>query len=191
MNNMEIVAQGGANPYTAGSPVEGVSFASEVAAIQGMAGLMAANISKDLSAFWERVSRKFLAIGSLYDDSPITIRLDELELQFDEYKPIKDYLIPDADILVQEDTMQFKGKAQEIQEAVILLQTAQSLVDRFPQALPLAFERFLRAQRIKNVDAWMEAGSPQVEAPPADMAAQLQQMAAGQVPPEEVQTAQA
>ncbi len=181
MNNLELIAQGGANPFSAGAPVPGVSYAAEVNAIQGQSGLMAGNIGKDLAAFWQRAVRKYLAVARLYDDQPMTLTIDGADLEFGAQNPIRRFLRPDADVLVKESTMQFKPQQQKIQEATLKLQTAMSVAQIYPNALPLAFEDWLVALGEKSPERWMSkegvtpmnTGAPQSQQiPPMDLAAQ-------------------
>lgn len=177
MNNIEIISQGGANPYAAGAPVQGVSYAAEVNAIEGNSGLMAGNIAKDLAAFWQRAVRKFLGAAKLYDDQPILLTVDGADLTFDGYNPIKRFLRPDADVLVKESTMQFKPREQKIQEALLKLQTSQAMAQIFPKAPAMAFEDYLVALGEKNPTAWLEQ-APQPMAPqqlPQEMDPQMNQ----------------
>lgn len=159
-NNLEIISQGGANPYAAGAPVQGVSYAAEVNAIQGQSGLMAGNIAKDLAAFWARTVRKFLAVASLYDDQPLTLAVEGADLQFGPQNPIRRFLRPDAQVVVKESTMQFKPQPQRIQEATLKLQTAMSVAQVFPNALPLAFQDWLVALGEKAPERWMSTDQP-------------------------------
>lgn len=164
MNNLEIISQGGANPYAAGAPVQGVAYAAEVNAIQGQSGLMAGNIAKDNAAFWQRVVRKYLAVSAVYDDQPLTLTIEGADLQFNAYNPIRRFLRPDADVLVKESTMQFKPQQQRVQEATLKLQTALSVAQLYPNAVPLAFEDYLTALGEKQPAKWMEA-PPQPQQP--------------------------
>lgn len=170
----ELQGQSGANPYAAGGRVAGTNFAAEVNAIQGQSGLQAGTIAKDLAAFWERSVRKFLAVGSAYDDLDIDIRLDTVELKFNQQDPIKKYLRPDAELLISEETMKFRPQQDKLQEAVVDLQTAMSLQQIFPEAVKKAYEAYLRARGIKDIDSWLRPPQ-QPQMPP--------QGAPGQTPP--------
>ena len=177
LNNLEIISQGGANPYATGAPVEGVSYAAEVNAIQGNSGLMAGNIAKDLAAFWQRVVRKFLAAAKLYDDRPITVLIEGTDLPFDEFNPIKRFLRPDADVLVRESTMLFKTQTQKIQEALLKLQTSQAMAQLFPNAPRLAFLDYLTETGEKSLEKWMEVGPTMIPTPAGAQPGMMQEPA--------------
>ena len=163
----ELVAHSGANPYAAGNRVEGVEFASEVHAIQGQSGLTVGTIGKDLAAYWERVTRKFLAGARLYEDASLTIRLDDAELEFDPSDPIKKYLIPDADIVVNEGTMAYRPRTEKIQEALVDLQLFQGLAAIYPEGLERSLINYLQATGRRNYQAWLAKPEPQpVMSPP-------------------------
>lgn len=180
MHNNELPGQSGANPYAAGAPVAGVSYAAEVNAIQGNAGLVAGNIAKDSSAFWQRATKKFLAAARLYDDQPIRLRVDQVDLYFNEQNPISQFVVPDAEIIVSETSMNFRPREQKILSAYNELKTALEVAQLFPKAPALAFERYLRAIGEQNVSDWLEQPAPaqpqQAAAAGANPAQQQQMM---------------
>lgn len=159
-NEREITAQSGINPYALGSPIKGVNFASETNAIQGAAGLVAGHIAKDVALFWTKLVKKFLAVGSQYDDQPIRLRFrsanESVELEFDESDPITDYLKPDSQVSVSEDSLLYQPKQQRIASALANLEVAKGLAQIYPAFIQKAAEDYLRAQGIKDVASWFE-----------------------------------
>lgn len=164
----EMTEQSGASPYAGGTTVQNTKFAAEVNAVQSQAGLTAGVVSKDNARFWERTMKKLVQIAAQYDDAPLTLVYDGAKHVFDASDPIKDYLDPNADIVVQEDTMSFVPRQQKIQQSMALLQTVLPLAQRFPKALDNALERVFRDHGIKNIAEWLE------QAPAMDPAAQAQ-----------------
>lgn len=165
----EIIAMSGVNPYQSGNPVQGIKFAAETNAIQGAAGLVAGNMAKDVKSFWEGLISKYIAVGSMYDDMPITLMFrsanDAVELHFDESDPITHYLKPASRVSVNEDTLLYQPKDQRIARAVANLQLAMSLAQQYPAFLQKAMEDYLRATGVKDVASYFEA--PAISAPQA------------------------
>jgi hypothetical protein len=164
MNESDLVAQGGANPYASGAPVKGVKYASEVNAIQGNAGLVAAAVGKDESLAWADNVAMLLAIGKDYDQAPITLRLrdgdDILTLEFDESDPIADYLRPDAEITVREDSLIFKSREERMAQAAADVQLAMGLAQMYPGFLEKSVEDYLRASGKKNIGDYLAKPEP-------------------------------
>jgi len=156
-NMRELVAESGADPYASGAPVEGTNYAAEVNAIQGAAGLMAGVIAKDYSDLWRRIARDVLALGSIYDTAPCSIRLEDVFLEFDEGDQIKGYLRPDATPVVREDAMQYVDRKARMALALQDLNTAMQVAQMHPAAVTLAYRNYLRAAGHDNVDKWLEA----------------------------------
>lgn len=182
-NNQSLIAQGGANPYASGNKVEGIAFASEVQAIQGNAGLVSGAIAKDGAEFWMWIAKTYLAFGKKYDDMPCTIQFDDgIELVFDDADPIRNYLKPEADLVVQEDTILMMSKTQKVQMAAAILTQCMNpiMVQAFPDALSQAFEKFLRANGEKNIQAWLK---PPQGPPPGPPGAPMPVMPPG-IPPQ-------
>lgn len=171
INEQEITKQSGVNPYQSGTKVEGTKFAAEVNAIQGAAGLVAGTIAKDFTEFWRRVTSKFLAVAALYDDRPWSTQYrvgdDPITLTFDESDPIRQYLKPDADIVIREDSMTYRDRQTLIQEAdrdlAIYLQPQVMMM--FPNMAKKAMENRLRAKGEKNLTEWLAAPEPVASAP--------------------------
>lgn len=160
----QFIANSGLNPYANGVPVEGIEYAAEVKEISGMSGLTVSFAAEDHASWWRETMRKFLAIGALYDDDPITIRMGEVPMVFGGMRPIKTFLRPDADIVVAADKMSFRPRAQRIAEAQRDLKVAAEVAAFFPQALGKAYEKYLRAAGEKDVAGWMQP-PPQMAAP--------------------------
>ena len=167
-----IVAQAGQNPYISGSPVSGTKYASEVQEISRQSRLTVDTVSKDNAVFWVRTVRKFLMAVSTYGDFPLTVRYDGVPISFDAANPVKNLIVPDADIVIREDTTVFKPKSERVQEAMMKLQVAQSLAQMYPNALKLAFEDVLRAMGEQNIATWMEAPEAAMMQDPAQMGAE-------------------
>lgn len=171
-NEQGIMAQSGANPYSSGDRVEGIDFAAEVNAIQANSSLVAATLAREFAKFYSETARKVLAVGKAYDQRPITIRYDGLNLTFDESDPIGDYLSPEADLVVSESSIQFSPQQQKIALASAKLDAALKVAQLFPQGVAKAYEALLSAMGEKDVAAWLEQPQQQAAMPdPAAMAA--------------------
>lgn len=167
-NDSELTAQSGSSPYTNGDRVEGVEYAAEVQAIQGNSGLVAGALAKDQAEYWQRLASKFLAVGAKFDDMPCALQFDEdVLLSFDKQNPIREYLKPDAEVTVEEDTLQFQPKLQRIQQSTSLLGlfSAPEMVQRWPNAQKRAAESVLKSAGIKNIDDWLQEAAPPAAVP--------------------------
>ena len=164
MNESAIVKQSGANPYASGTPVKGTQYAAEVNAIQGSAGLVAGAIAKDEAAAWVVDVQRLLAVGKDYDDEALLVRLrdgdDVLEIQFDQSNPIREYLRPDAQIVVAEDGLMYKPREQKMAAAAADVQMGMSLAQLFPNFVKKAAEDYLRASGKRNIGEYLEAPAP-------------------------------
>lgn len=169
-HDRELIAQSGINPFSLGAPVEGTNYAAETRAIEGAAGLMAGAIAKDNADFWVRTLRKVLAKGRLYDERAITITVGDAPSTFGPEFPIGQYLMPFAEMVINEDSTQFQPREQRIQTAIRDLDVALKVAAIFPNAPAEAFDDFLRAKGIKNADAWKKppemTGMPMGETAP-------------------------
>lgn len=156
-NDREIIGHGGANPYASGS-AQDVTYAREVDEISSQSGLTASVIAKDYAALWVRCARKFLGVAAAYDDRDMTIRVEQEELVFNQSNPIRQYLYPDADMVIREDTMQFRDPKEMQQKALSDLEIALNpeIYSRFPNAPQLAYEAYKRAMGEQNVQPWLE-----------------------------------
>jgi hypothetical protein len=163
--SMEITEQSGANPFAMGDRVEGAEYAAQIHAIQGNAGLTSGTISRDHAGWWERNVRKFVGKGKLYDNKPIVIPYDGVDFVFDQSDPVSQYLRPDAEFTVREDSMKFRSRNEMIMEAKELLNTAMTVQQFFPKATLLAYRRYLEAFNEQSPEKWME-GSPLAAPPP-------------------------
>jgi hypothetical protein len=161
----ELYASSGANPYASGAKVDGIQYAAEVQAIQGNSSLTAATIAADHADHWRRVSAKCLANGAKFDKMPLVLVLDDDEMKFGPQNPIGEYLRPDADPIVAEDTMAFAPREKRIADANNLLNVAIEVKDLFPNGVKLAFEKFLQACGVRDTASYLEAPPP-LMAPP-------------------------
>jgi hypothetical protein len=156
----QLMAHAGLNPYGLGAPPEGISYSSEVKEISGASDLTSAYIGEDHAIWWAQTARKFIAFGAQNDDVPIVISMDGMPLLFDAYKPIKNYLRPDADVVVSADKMAFRPRMQRIQEAQRDLQVATAYAKQYPNALAAAFEDYWRAVGKKDIASLMAPPDP-------------------------------
>ena len=171
----QFTAMSGTNPYSLGSPVEGIEYSREVSEISGMSGLTVAYVSKDHAAWWARSARKVLAVGAVSDDMPITIQIGDVGLSFDAFNPVKQYLRPLADLVASEESTRFAPASQRVNEAINDIKVAQMLGERFPNAMVKAAEKYFRARGEKNIAEILQERAP-VGMPP-------------QAPPDAVATA--
>ncbi len=177
-NQKELTEQSGVNPYASGNAID-VDFAAETAAIQNASGLVAGVIAKDNAAFWERVTRKFLAVAHKYDDRPFVCTIDEVPITFDEGDPVSEYLDPMAEIVIQEDTMAFRPRQQRVAEAMQDIEVAAKVAQFFPNAINKAYENYLRARGEKNLKEYMKPPEPMMQPMGAEQSAMADASTAG------------
>jgi len=159
-HNQELTSQSGANPYAGGARVEGVNFASEVSAINAASSLTAGVIAKDHAAHWQRVAAKVLWAGAAFDGNPYEFQLDDVRLEFGEELPIQEFLQPNADVVVREESAAFQPRVNRIQEAMSLVDQALKLGAYFPGMIQKAAEKYLRAIGEENVAGYLQAPDP-------------------------------
>lgn len=154
-----LTAMGGLSPYQSATTVENTKFAAEVNAIQSAAGLIENSIVKDVGIFWAEITRRIIAIGSMFHDTEITLRLPVqgglLPVTFDESDPIKEYLQPDIDPIISEEGVLYKTGQQKLSEWMALLPVAQAAAPMFPSMFTKLIEEILRAKGIKNIQEWL------------------------------------
>ena len=151
----QFMSQSGADPYVFSSVQPGTKFAAQVNAQQGAAGLMSTNTTRDYVKFLERGVRKFLAVGKRLDNKPITIQIGKAHLEFNEDDPVGQYLRPDAEIFIRDNTTAYMPREQQISEALADVQLAIQLAPIYPNAVGEAFKEYLLARGVKDVDARM------------------------------------
>lgn len=156
-HDRELTSHGGANPYAGGNRVEGIEYASEVNAIKDAAGLTAGWIARDYNQILRPAIQKFLAVGAEYETGPFSLRIGSRLLEFDENEPISEFILPDADVSIRDDSTAYAPRSQKIQEALSDLQTALSVAQAFPKAPGKAYERYLRARGEQDVAGWLES----------------------------------
>jgi len=164
----------GADPYASGAPVEGTRFASEVQAINQASGLTAGTISADNTNLWVNTLKKFLGVLSVYGDMPLSIRYDGVTIEYGKMKPVKDRIVPDADISIREDSTVYRSRQQKMQEALGNVELSMK-VPQFPNLLPWSIEQYLQAAGVQNITDLLEqpaqTGMPQD--PQAEAASQM------------------
>lgn len=153
--NLQIVAMGGDNPYSAGKPVEGIRFAAETNQIGQEASLVTASVAQAAAKHWARVSQVVLA-NAIYHESPITLRMDDVTMEFGPGRPIADFLVADAPAVVSEDSLRFLNKSERMNQAKFLYDLALSAQAFAPAAPAKAFEKVLREFGEKDIAGWLE-----------------------------------
>lgn len=165
-NDQDMTQQSGANPYAMGDKVDGVNFAAQVNAIRADAGLIAGTIAKDNADFCVRVGKKVLAKGKTLDQEPITVRIEGTDVEFGPDNLIAQYLRPDAQLAIREETMQFRPREEKVQEALLMVQQAKGL-PMFPELLKEAVKDLLVAMGKENIDKLLTQPVPTMGAPGA------------------------
>jgi hypothetical protein len=152
MNDQELVAHSGANPYATGDKVNGIQFASEVNAIQSSAGLTVSTITGDHGAHYERMILKTIANAKKYDVAPLELTYDDVTLEFGPARPIGEYLRGDAVVKISEEMLHYESRERKMQRAQGVLNSAMAVAAIVgPQTVKLAYEDYLRAAGIRNV----------------------------------------
>jgi hypothetical protein len=139
--------------------VEGVQFASEVAAIQNNSGLTAAHIAKDQAYHLERAAQKVLHIARAYDEEPISIPFQGQLLVYNAKNPVRLRINPDSQPVVSEDALRYEPRDARISKAVQMLGICgqPTIMQAFPSAIQKAFEELLRAAGVRDIEGWMQA----------------------------------
>lgn len=152
-----VVAHGGADPYASGAQVD-VDYAAEVQAIQASAGLTASVMASDHVSHWIDVGRMMLALGQ-NDMRPQVHYYNRLPLEFGPLDPIGSYLVPEAQLTVQEDSTVFESLDKRLQRQAILLQIAERMTAMgiAPQAAKLEYENLLSAIGRRNVPEYFKS----------------------------------
>lgn len=170
--DQQQTAQMGASPYASNRTVEGVKYATEAQLYQQYGNLTSQTLANDNASGWERVARKFLGVGALYDDNRIRIRIDDRVLDFGPTDPVSYYLRPDATLIVK-DSM-FKTNSELIVEAKNQLDVALAMAQWAPEAPRLAYENFLKAAGEKNPSKFLEMPQ-QMQMAPTEVSSQSAQ----------------
>jgi len=171
MNDQELVAHSGANPYATGDKVTGIQFASEVNAIQSSAGLTVSTITGDHGAHYERMIMKTLANAKKFDVAPLELTYDDLTLEFGPARPIGEYLREDAVVKISEEMLHYESRERKMQRAQGVLNNALTVAAVVgPQTVKLAYEDFLRAAGIRNVSQHLRPPDPIATGMPGDPA---------------------
>lgn len=167
INDQELVAHSGANPYATGDKVTGIQFASEVNAIQSSAGLTVSTITGDHGAHYERMIFKTLANAKKYDVAPLELTYDDLTLEFGPGRPIGEYLREDAVVKISEEMLHYESREKKMQRAQGVLNNALTVAAVVgPQTVKLAYEEFLRAAGIRNVSQHLRPPEMPAMGPP-------------------------
>ena len=175
--NMQITAMGGDNPYSSGKAVTGIKFAAESVQIGQEADLMASDIAQNAARHGAKLAELVLA-NAVYHESPVTLRLEGMSVEFDADTPVWQHLVPDARAVVSEDSMRYLNKGERVAMKERLLNIAIQAAQIAPAGPKLALEQVLREMGIKNVSEWFElpmgpeagaSGMPMADEVSADM----------------------
>lgn len=145
----------GANPFVGGGRVEGVDFSSEVGAIRDAAGQVAGIMTRDFGAFWERVVQKVLWAAEAYDTNRYEIPFGDLKLKFDETNPIRMFLNPEANVVIREDSAAYRSQRERTADALMGLETALKVADRYPGLVDSELRKVLAERGIRNIDGYL------------------------------------
>ena len=159
MNERMLTAMAGDNPYASGAPVDGVRYASEVAAINGHSGITASTVAKDHAAHWANILRKYLAACAMYDRAPITLHYEDVLLKFDAKDPVGPYIRDDCTLTVREDTLRYEPPEMALSRARAVLRDALQIASPDSDIVKRAFAGVLRAQRIPDAHQWIAPSS--------------------------------
>lgn len=179
----QLTAASGVNPYSSGDKVEGISYATEVKAIQAESGLTKSTIAAECAMSWSRVASQMIANGHQYDFTHREIHYDDLILEFGPENPIGDYLLLDVAPVVDEDRIVYEGPEDRVARSLKQFEYAMQAVQTGiipPNTLIHAYTGVLEAFGEKNTSRHFEApqAAPQM-APETE--AQAEEAAAGDV----------
>lgn len=173
MAKSSLVSKGGGNPYAMGQQVD-VRFSRQVEAIQENAGLMSSAVAEGYAKHWMDVSYYTLALGKVYDERPMELKLEEVMLQFGEEDPIGNLLRLTPDVVVSADSSQWKDDGAEINRWFQLLNMAGSVADIAPKSREIFWKRLLTAAKERNVAAHFEKDPMAAQTQMAEAEASLQ-----------------
>lgn len=159
MYGQKLTTLGGASPYASGGIVDGIQYAAEVNAIQQQGALVASMVSADHASHWAQVVRTMLLIGQRYHVAPFTMRLDDIEFEFDAANPVSAYLAPDADFVVREETLSASAAQLNLQKALTVMQTTIQAVSTGavpPNAVTAAYTDVLQAANVRDIKRFLE-----------------------------------
>lgn len=155
-HDRELTGMSGVNAYASGAPIDDVKFASEVAAIQGASGVVAAKVARDMRQAHEGIAAKFIAASAIYEDRPISFRLDGRQFEFDnDVLPIRAFLRTDARPVVNEDGLQHASRAERLNMSASAIATLAPMFASYPALGSKLAERYLRDLGVRDIQGAM------------------------------------
>lgn len=158
-HKQQIEELSGADPYASGGKKDGIKFAAEVNAIQSNASLTTSSITADIARHIETSGWKVLVNGANYDDNPLQLTYNQLQLAFGPDDPVGMYLRPDAIPQVNEDDLRFMSRSDKETIASNRLSIAMSYSAIAPASAPILYRRYLEAMGEKDIDAHFQGPS--------------------------------
>lgn len=152
----EIIRALGVNPFMSGIAPK-ADFASQVAAVDSRSGLVAAHISNDLARVLSEVAKMMFKIGSIYDDEPFEVRLNNKIIKFDNVYSIKPLLVDEVQVEALPAT--YTTPAMKMQRSIALAQIVPSLAQfrRFdPKLGEYLLTQVLESYGVKDIDFLLE-----------------------------------
>jgi len=159
----ELEASIGVSKFDSGVMAAGVKHATDTAAIVNQSQGTTATVLSCNAYWYGEVLEMGLKLSAKYDIAPIKIRYNDETLSFGEkaeHGPIGMYLRPDVTVTVSEDSLQYKGRSQQRDEAVARFQLLAKLPEINRKKL---IEDVLAADGIQNIKAYV------MDQPPAPM----------------------
>lgn len=156
----EIDTMAGVTTYAAGGVVPGVRFATEAVAINEHGDLNSQSVAAMYTKAWTQILTKYLSACILFDDFPVRLVYEDIDIVFGPGNPVAMYLNPNAAIIVQESGVQFRTPGAKLQDANAQLIASMQVAQMFPAGVGRAYEKVLLATGERNPKPWMEKPLP-------------------------------
>lgn len=173
MARASLTAAGAGNGYAQGRTTP-VRFSKEVQALMEKGDMQGAAIAQGYADHWTNVGYNALALGKVYDQREIELRLDDVVLQFGPGDPIGQYLRLTPDVVVSGDSSRFKDPNEAVNEGWNLVNMASAMADVAPNSRRIFWEKVLKASGEKNLARHFEQPLSMVQSQAAEAEASLQ-----------------
>lgn len=162
--NLQVLnLQGGVSPYSMGGKAPGVQLATEARLIAGQGELVTGVVASANARLWGAATVKFLWNGKQWDKNPFSCRVNDVLMEFGPGKPlgpVAQYLRPDAEITVSEDSMKFFSREQLLADAMADVKLGTEVAQFFPEWLKRALRRFGEAMGVSDIEDRLAPPAP-------------------------------
>jgi len=148
-------ATSGVHEFQQGRTDTQVEFATQLGLLAQMSGVQGKYVQ---IVFEEMIKESILWEMRLakWNDSPMSLVIQNTLIEFDEFNPIQPFLGTDGELELAPGGTSYKSPAQKLQEAIVLAQ-ALALSNSLPQPIqPLYLDLVLQAAEVQNKNEWLE-----------------------------------